>query len=396
MAPDDPCLPRRYRAGGAVGSGCLAGVQVVRAQHQPAAAGSWWAMACDTARENMFMNAVKRVLGGRAERTTQPDLIQDNEPVAAETPHQKVFRLVGERRFEESARLAKRLIDAGDVDGFFLYTGTAGHARAQKLFDDNVSVSRKGMFTDIQGLTPQFAQVILENNVENRKINATGLAARMRDIADGRWELTGQGLIVAKSGELNDGQHRVWAVLLTTTSIRIPIFYGVPRSSISCLDIGKVRTGADRFHFAGIKNYAVISAMVGLTYRLEHGRAPTETEKFDVYQQHDDLYQLSASMTYGLPRGTSKQVFGVAAFFVIQLGADAEKIREFYSQIKSGAGLTRRSPSLVLRENIKDGLFKFPQDQQVYTIVHMFSQWLSKDKVPGAVEPVLSMPKVKF
>lgn len=107
---------------------------------------------------------------------------------AEETPHQKVFRLVGERRFEEAARLAKSLIDAGDVGGFFIYGGTPSYRKGDIIISDKVKASRKGAFSEIINITPEIAQRILSRNPNNRKIvvrAGSGLAGKMRDILGG-------------------------------------------------------------------------------------------------------------------------------------------------------------------------------------------------------------------
>lgn len=58
----------------------------------------------------------------------KPRILEDAPKVAAtrlvaveETEHDKVFRLVREGKFEDAARLAARLINVGQVTGFFIY-----------------------------------------------------------------------------------------------------------------------------------------------------------------------------------------------------------------------------------------------------------------------------------
>lgn len=317
-----------------------------------------------------------------------------SRPVYDETPHQKVFRLVRERRFEDAAKLAKRLIDAGDVLGFFIYGGTAEFRRTSASFADRVRASAKGAFSEIQDLTPQLAQVVLENNEGNRKIRVAGLTKRMRDIVDGRWRLTGQGLIVAKSGELNDGQHRAWAALLVGVSVRIPIFYGAARNTVPLLDDVEGRTGPDRFFFAGVKNYTIVSAMVGLAHRIDAGRAATESEKFDLYEESEQEYQGAAVLVGGLPKGSSPTAFGVATIFLKREGAVPSRVAKFMEEIKTGVGLTRKSPTLALRDAINTKTFKAPIEHQVYTIMRLFHLWDAGKKII-AIEIQTAKPKAR-
>lgn len=311
-----------------------------------------------------------------------------------EMPHQKVFRLIRAKQFEDAARLAKRLIDDGDTAGFFTYSGSA-FRRAQILLADKIESARRSMTMEVHTLTPELAQAILENNLDNRRINSVGLAARMRDIAEGRWKLTGQGLIVARDGMLNDGQHRCWAVLLVGTGVRIPIVYGVARDTVTAVDLGKVRTGSDRFQFAGIKNYSKVSAMVGLAHRILSGRAPTEAEKFDIYAADSDLYQDAANMSGGLPRGAPGSSFGVVAFVLLKNGAPKDAVSKFFSQVKSGDGLTRRSPALALRDELLSKGLKISAEHWVYTVLHTYSLW-RRGKKTSSIEAVHSMPELEL
>lgn len=341
---------------------------------------------------------------GLTRRNSAPPVFPDSQrraPVAVviqkeETQHQKVLRLADEGKFDEAAKLAKGLIDSGNTDGFFSYGGTATHRRASVAHAENIDKSSRGAFSIIADVSPEMAQVILHKNTSNRKINIRGLSTRMRDIVDGKWELTGHGIVIAKTGELNDGQHRLWAAMLTGRNIKIPIFYGAQRASVRFIDSGIVRSNADRFHFSGVKNATSVSSIVSRIYAVEHGREPTVSERFDRYYAEEEVIQEAARLAGGLPKGTSIQNFGAAMYFILQAGARDVSALDFVLEVRGSAlPKSKSSPTLKLREALLQKQFKAAANTQVFTIMDMYLRWRDGKKISGSSIPMVDeMPKI--
>lgn len=313
-----------------------------------------------------------------------------------ETPQQKVFRLVGERRFEEAARLAKRLIDAGDVGGFFIYGGTPSYRRFESAFVANIASSKRGFFTDVQNVSAELAQIILKANEDNRLINARGLVDRLRDIADGRWEINGQGIIIAKTGELNDGQHRLWAILLLGATVRIPIFYGAARASRGTLDTGKIRLTKDRFRFSGIPNDTRASSVVSLTHRILFGRDATEAEKVDFYYTDPDNFQDAVRFANNMPKGAPVASISTAGYLLLRAGRQTESVAKFLREVR-GVDVPRKGSAsfallkLLLEKQAK-ALGNTPAEQ-AFTVADMFLRWEAGKNFRGSIQAVSSLPE---
>lgn len=315
---------------------------------------------------------------------------------AVESEHQKVLRLVGESRFEEAARLAKRLIDAGSVDGFFIFGGTSTYRRAESAFIANVATAKRGVFTEVVSIGPEMAQVILKGNNENRRINQRGLVDRLRDIAEDRWQLNGQGLIIAKTGELNDGQHRLWAILLTGATVRIPIFYGAQRETRRTVDTGKVRLTSDRFRFAGIPNDTRASSIVSLAHKIIKGRDATESEKLDFYNDDPDTIQAAVHLGNSTPKGTPVQAFCTAGYLLLRAGKSPEKVTEFFREARGSETPRKGSASFallkVLLSRESKQLGRSPVEQ-AYTIADLFLRWEAGKSYRGTVEVQIAPPE---
>lgn len=325
------------------------------------------------------------------------------EPVAAhtssntpESEHAKTFRLISEGRYEEAARLAKKLIDTGNVDGFFIFSGTPSYRRAEAAYTANVATSKRGVFTEVVTAGAELAQVILKANEDNRLINQRGLVDRIRDIAEDRWQLNGQGIIVAKTGELNDGQHRLWAILLTGKPVRIPIFFGAQRETRGTVDTGKIRLTKDRFRFAGIPNDTRASSVVSLAHKIIMGRDATESEKLDFYNDDPDTIQAAVHLGNGTPKGTPVQAFCTAGYLLLRNGRSPEKVSTFFREARGSETPRKNSPSFALLKILlskeSKQLGRTPVEQ-AYTMADLYLRWEAGKTLRGTVEVQIAAPE---
>lgn len=62
----------------------------------------------------------------------------------------------------------------------------------------------------------------------------------------GEWRFTGQGVTVAQTGTLIDGQHRLHAVVQSGVSVMMMLMTGEDEANFSAYDGGAVRTAGDR------------------------------------------------------------------------------------------------------------------------------------------------------
>lgn len=359
------------------------------------------------AAEAMFKGRAEALFGKAANGNSTPRILEDvtdrevpvATPIAApreETEHGKVFRLVGEKKFEEAARVAKRLIDAGNVEGFFIYGGTSSYRRALDTYRSNVATSRRGVAMNVQSVGPEMAQAILQENSGNRKIHAMGLAARMRDIAAHAWELNGQAVIIAKTGELNDGQHRLWSILLTGETARLPIVYGVARETRRSLDQGKVRGTRDRFGFADIPNGSRAASVVNLAFRIIEGREGTESEKMTFYEANADHVQKAVNYGNGLPKSSPVASVSVAGFFLLHSGHKHEDVARFFKTVRGALDPTGNGdPAFSIHKALavkQSRLLGNNPQQQVFTIIGLYQNWLSGRRQRGGIKVLTEMP----
>lgn len=62
-------------------------------------------------------------------------------------------------------------------------------------------------------VSPSQAKKWLEQNKANRSVNKAKVKQMARDIKEGHWDSTHQGIAIASDGTLIDGQHRLLAIV---------------------------------------------------------------------------------------------------------------------------------------------------------------------------------------
>ena len=141
----------------------------------------------------------------------------------------------------------------------------------QWLADIKARIRKDKLFADIFYLSPSRARALLGTNADNRNISNKTSTAFTADIINGRWPVNGEPIIVADTGELNDGQHRCEAVILAGIGIETILVAGVTRDSRMTVDQGKQRTTGDFLTMHKIENANNVGAAAKILYSYENG-----------------------------------------------------------------------------------------------------------------------------
>lgn len=154
-----------------------------------------------------------------------------------------------------------------------------------KKFDDMVEAyarDAKGIDTDPAGsatvdlvptkdgwhlITPEIAEAMLLRNAGNRRPTYGTVLFYARQMIDGDWRKTGQGILIDENGRLLDGQHRLWAVLQTGVAVWLYVVTGIESSGnmFAFIDASKARTAADSLRTAGFNG---VSSLIFQTIKL--------------------------------------------------------------------------------------------------------------------------------
>lgn len=128
---------------------------------------------------------------------------------------------------------------------------------ALKLADKPAALKPKA---EIKTVSPRMAKDWLKRNVRNRALRTTLVNAYARDMAAGRWQVTGEAIKFDTNDALADGQHRLSAIVQANVSVDMLIVKGVDPDTQTVMDSGAKRTASDALTLIGRKNPAILAA----------------------------------------------------------------------------------------------------------------------------------------
>jgi hypothetical protein len=97
----------------------------------------------------------------------------------------------------------------------------------------------------LETITPARAKKYLLRNVCNRRIRPTWVDKLARQILEGRWVVTHQGIAFDEEGRLLDGQHRLSAIVAANKSVKMWVAYDEPGEARLVVDSGGARDVLD-------------------------------------------------------------------------------------------------------------------------------------------------------
>lgn len=134
-------------------------------------------------------------------------------------------------------------------------------------------------------LTPEIADYLLKHHNKpggagkigtNRPQSETTIREYRDIIMSGQWLLTHQGMASDTTGMLQDGQHRLAALLAAAElvpDLKLPqaFFVGMPQENFKAIDEGKLRTATQLFAMGGEKNGGTIRSALRLIIAHKEG-----------------------------------------------------------------------------------------------------------------------------
>jgi hypothetical protein len=122
-------------------------------------------------------------------------------------------------------------------------------------------------------VTPSIAKQWLATNIEsNRRVRQERVDFYAAEMLQGRWvENSGETIKFDRSGKLNDGQHRLHAVVKANKTVWFSVARNVDPQAFAVIDSGMARNGGDVLHISGIPNANVLAAGIKVYHGLMNG-----------------------------------------------------------------------------------------------------------------------------
>lgn len=219
-------------------------------------------------------------------------------------------------------------------------------------------------------VTPDDAKQWLANTPPgaNRPLSKPYVEMYARIMDRGDWVLNGDVIRINSSGGVDDGQHRLHAVIAHGRPVMMSIAHNCQRKGI---DAGKVRTVANQFAIDGVHRSSRVVAALRWLRRYTLGQIDLTSNAFAEavdYGEMRDLFdsapEIAASVACTGGTVLSRTPQSVLAFVHFMASKTSpEKATEFCSLLRTGAELPDTSPVLAL---IKAGRNMSAKGVQLY------------------------------
>lgn len=232
---------------------------------------------------------------------------------------------------------------------------------APTLSSPNICMtSASGVTYDLMLVTPEMAEQWLTKNVGNRRIRKAILNRYSRDLAAGRWRENGSSIVIAKNGNLLDGQHRLSAIVQTGCAAYTLVVQNVDPIAQPTIDDGAKRTTSDRLTFRDEVNSHATAAILRRVMLWEEGITfnsgkyqPTSQEQLDFLDANDRVKSaVAAAIHYRRRKLLPPSIIGLCWY--VFSGLDADQCATFFDRLDDGANLAFNHPITVLRNKLID------------------------------------------
>lgn len=283
-----------------------------------------------------------------------------------------------------------------------------GENRELSWLAQRVARGQKEPFSEIATITPSIAKHILERNDDNRSLKDGLVRQIATDIASGLWQLNGESIIIAKDGSLNDGQHRLSAVVESGKPIQTVIMFGVSRASRDTVDMGSARSVGDIIGMHGGK-YATTAASVSQllmmfrrgAYSIGDGgrgtvsRRPTKQEILAYYARHGKEIDKSVARTINdkFFKKTGPTSWPVAYAILSRINPDAAEL--FFTRAASGENLSRGDAILTMRGHFLEHPARIRSWERLELIIRYWNAWRKRKPTSRRIASLGSYPEIE-
>lgn len=252
-------------------------------------------------------------------------------------------------------------------------------------------INYNGTTIRVETITPQLAEIYLGKNTHNRNINKRVVDKYVNDIKNGFWHFDGAPIRFAADGTLLDGQHRLHAIIQSSSSLDMLVVRGLAKETQATMDIGSLRQACNFFQMNGVKNATIVASMArgyismrhninsfyvdkrhksgGLYLRgsANNGRMVTVMEIVEEYNNNSAIYNEIATFANSLSKKSygllSPSSIGTIMYYIhTEKNYDIMYLVTFFSEVLGIVNITNPTCRLLY-----DRLMKVKNDKS-YTL----------------------------
>lgn len=208
--------------------------------------------------------------------------------------------------------------------------------------------------TEIVPVDETLAEILLQKNRTNRRMRQAAVDKYAKLMRAGQWVLNNDAIVVSRTDELLNGQHRLRAVIKSGCSVQMLILWDAEPESFETMDRPLTRSVGDALGQLGYSSTATLAAALRAHRQLTTGvwdnneslepRAAVQLLQATPGFEH-------AQRGVGLVRGVITPGLAMALYHRLYL-IDATAAEEFFSRVGTGENLSMDHPIYRLRERL--------------------------------------------
>jgi len=213
--------------------------------------------------------------------------------------------------------------------------------------------ARTERYSQVLEMTPALAEDLLTHcNTHNRALVDAHVETLANEMRAGRWQLTHQGVAFSPNRVLLDGQHRLWAVVMSGATVPMRIFVNEPAEAMAVIDTGKTRSNDQILSLSGGIGHVSrdeLATLRALTAGLGGCRRRSAGEELTLLQQHRTAITFASELLAG-----KRQFRGIATSITKAVLArawyscDRALLRHFADVLQTGAPVGENDQPIVL------------------------------------------------
>jgi hypothetical protein len=257
-------------------------------------------------------------------------------------------------------------------------------------------------------IDPVKALDLLRRNLPgaNRKIDPATILYYARQMIDAAWKATGQPVLVDSNGRLVDGQHRLYAIVISGVTVKSYVVTEVEAIDelFSFIDNSRPRNAATALQTAGLNGVsAVIVKVLKLAEELRQGiynpagseklprLTPNEVLKLATRYPNAQVAARAATVDWSITNHpefgrTRRHLIACFAMMVADLhDGDFDLAEEFFDAIMSDEERSKDDPIAALRKKLDDDA-KNPSLKAPYIVgalIKGFNAWTKGETLKG-------------
>ena len=262
--------------------------------------------------------------------------------------------------------------------------------------------------SSVEQITPVEARNLLDRNTSNRNIRPANLERLKTDIREGRFVMNGEPIIIADTGEINDGQHRLLACVETGIPITVLVVRGVDRDTRFTVDVGDQRRVGDMLTIKGYKNVLLHGRIAALLLtdqnygRIERGgdganRSQSKAQILEYAEVHRKEIEWAIAQCYHTD--LSFATYSVLSYFVVLAARVCPRhyVEQFIHALRYGDGEAKSAVSALRSRLMRHRAHQEKLTPHTLTeaLTRAFNLW-GKKKPTGRILTNGKIPPIKY